>query len=351
MSRSLYLSSIFVNRMRTQFAGTGVRQAALRIRFAASSKVFLPLAFIMNLLIVAVPLLPEQCVANILVRRLSLVAFAVYPAILLSSGAVFYPYSEDVTRMARERLSCVMGLVCVCCAFEYSVSIASMTDQPLLARVAVWSRAIGETAVIIAVATAVLRPSAPFWALVRSLFPLLASLYLACCICVSGACGEQVSLPGVAGSLTEAVVLWCCWSGAALAVNNDNRVQLSQLAGLHVLNVPLEHIDTNALTEASAGQASADALSSRRSHSCPKPPVSEDSSWDGLPSEVLRSLIADGLLIQNDTHGDGAGGFSARHGFHIDGTRTREPVANLSGCGGSTLGTNSEIGGYLDADG
>ena len=67
-------------------------------------------------------------------------------------------------------------------------------------------------------------------------------------------------------------------------------------------------------------------------------------SWDGLPSEVVRGLVADGLMRDDSA----AAPTAATGGFRVEGERTLGPVSNLSGCGCSTLGSSSEIGGSAD---
>ena len=67
-------------------------------------------------------------------------------------------------------------------------------------------------------------------------------------------------------------------------------------------------------------------------------------SWDGLPSEVVRGLVADGLMRDDSAVPPTA----ATGGFRVEGERTLEPVSNLSGCGCSTVGSSSEIGGLAD---
>ena len=67
-------------------------------------------------------------------------------------------------------------------------------------------------------------------------------------------------------------------------------------------------------------------------------------SWDGLPSEVVRGLVADGLMRDDSA----AAPTAATEGFRVEGERTLGPVSNLSGCGGSTVGSSSEIGGLAD---
>jgi len=69
---------------------------------------------------------------------------------------------------------------------------------------------------------------------------------------------------------------------------------------------------------------------------------STEDSWDGLPRHIAAGLIADGLLRDSETSSS-----VADSAFTLNGGRTLEPT-NLSRCGASTVGSDSEVGNILD---
>ena len=166
---------------------SNVRQIAQGLRFTTWAKAITPLVIMFGLSITAIPMLHKRF------ESLLWIWVAVYPAILFAGSAVLFPYSEDVKqKLSAKGGASLLLFICVCCTFDYSASIMSVVDQPLFVRVAVWSRAVAETTVLLSAAIILLTRSAPIWTVARSCTPLLASIYLACCICVSGICGQHV---------------------------------------------------------------------------------------------------------------------------------------------------------------
>ena len=221
--------------------------------------------------IAALPMLHERVPGG---QVASLYCIAAYPSISLFGSAVLFPFNEDVTHSMNAKLAALIVVLSVCCAFDYGASITAVVGQPLCVRGAVWWRAVTEMSVLISVAIIIKTSALPVWTAARMTFALIGSIYLACCICVSGICGQPAQLPGAASSVVEAVVMWCCWLGPALAVNHTNRIMLSRLCGLHVLEVPLNHLNEARLS-----------------------PTEFDSS--GLPPEIVGRLVLDALLKQD----------------------------------------------------
>ena len=69
---------------------------------------------------------------------------------------------------------------------------------------------------------------------------------------------------------------------------------------------------------------------------------STEDSCDGLPRHIAAGLIADGLLRDSETSSS-----VADSAFTLNGGRTLEPT-NLSRCGASTVGSDSEVRSILD---
>ena len=153
------------------------------------------------------------------------------------------------------------------------------------ARIAVWSRVVGESALFLGIITGLLLERIDPWMLYRSYFAATASIYLACCIYLANVEAEQAIGPLFpAGSLAEAVCIWFCWCAAPLAATRTNRVRISTLAGLNVLRVSLDSI------RMPANQAE---------EWDPTSPLQDGQAAPGYihPSRVTPMVVRDGVLM------------------------------------------------------
>jgi len=73
----------------------------------------------------------------------------------------------------------------------------------------------------------------------------LAAIYFACCCLVRISCIDPV-YPGVANSFVETVALSATWAAVPALLTQDRRVQISTLAGMHTLKVPLRNLTDGA---------------------------------------------------------------------------------------------------------
>ena len=73
----------------------------------------------------------------------------------------------------------------------------------------------------------------------------LAAIYFGCCCLVRISCIDPV-YPGVANSFVETVALSATWAAVPALLTQDRRVQISTLAGMHTLKVPLRNLTDGA---------------------------------------------------------------------------------------------------------